>query len=488
MGTEVELKLALAPDAAMRLKRHPLLQGCKPLRRKLLSIYFDTPDFALSRRAVALRLRRVGYRWEQTLKADAENAGALTRRPEWNIQVTGNRPDLNVLPVEARACLGDIQADDLQPCFSTEFTRTAWHLEDEDGALELAYDQGEVRSGALAEVISEVEFELKSGANGQLFKVAVGFLDTLPFTLEPRSKAERGYLLAGALRAGPVRAAPPDLSVGQDAGSAWRTMLASALSQLVVNVPGASAGQDPEYLHQTRVAVRRLRTLLNLARSLSLDESLWEGDLRWLMGELSAARDWDVFATETLPRISKPWSDRTEVQALYGEVEARRASASARASAALTSARFVRLILEAEESMVEAPSLHRAVEDWAAEVLERRLKQLKRHGRDFARLDAAGRHALRIAAKRLRYSVEAFSALRNKRARAYLRELARLQDVLGAANDQAVAQQLLSELVDSPHAYAAGLLEGYMTGAATDGFPGLKRAYEKFIALKPFWR
>jgi triphosphatase len=53
------------------------------------------------------------------------------------------------------------------------------------------------------------------------------------------------------------------------------TMLASALSQLVVNVPGASAGQDPEYLHQTRVAVRRLRTLLNLARSLSLDESLW---------------------------------------------------------------------------------------------------------------------------------------------------------------------------------------------------------------------
>jgi inorganic triphosphatase YgiF len=61
----------------------------------------------------------------------------LTRRPEWNIQVTGNRPDLNVLPVEARACLGDIQADDLQPCFSTEFTRTAWHLEDEDGARNL---------------------------------------------------------------------------------------------------------------------------------------------------------------------------------------------------------------------------------------------------------------------------------------------------------------------------------------------------------------
>lgn len=487
MGTEVELKLALPPPAAGRLKRHPLLKGAKPVRHKLLSLYFDTPDFALSQRAVALRLRRNGYHWEQTLKADAETIGALTRRPEWNIQVTGNRPDLDVLPAEARSLLGDIDAGALQVCFSTEFSRIAWHLEGEGGALELALDQGEVRAGEASEAISEVEFELKSGAGGQLFKMATAFLDALPFTLEPRSKAERGYLLAGAARAEPIRAAKSKLSPDQEAGSAWRSMLASALSHLIGNVPGILAGQDSEYLHQARVAVRRLRALLSLARSLSLDESLWEDDLRWLMGELSPARDWDVFVTETWPGLSQPWSDLAEMQALYAQVEARRAAASARARAALTSARFVRLVLEAEESMAEVPSVKRSLEDWASEVLTRRLEQLKRRGRDFVRLDATGRHALRIAAKRLRYNADAFSALHDKRARGYLTALAGLQDRLGVANDRVVARHLLGEFVGTPHAYAVGLLEGYMTGATAEDLRGLKRAYEKFIALKPFW-
>ncbi len=488
MGMEVELKLALAPEAASRLRHHPMLKGCKPVRRKLLSLYFDTPDFALSRRGVALRLRRIGYHWEQTLKAEAESTGALTSRPEWNIQVTGNRPDLDVLPAEARALLAGVDAADLAPCFSTEFTRTTWHLERAGGALELALDQGEVRVGEASEAISEVEFELKAGTGAQLFQVAIGFLEALPFTLEPRSKAERGYLLAGVIRAAPLRGGKPDLSAGQDAGTAWRTMLASSLSHLIANVPGTLAGLDPEYLHQMRVAVRRLRTLLQLGRSLSLDESLWKDDLRWLMGELSPARDWDVFATETWPRFSQPWAGEAPVRLLFEQVAARRAQANTRARAALTSGRFVRLVLEAEAGMAEAPTSGRSVDEWAAEVLDHRLKQFKRQGRDFARLDASGRHALRIAAKRLRYSADAFASLHDKRARVYLSTLATLQDALGVANDLVVAQRLLGEFVGTSHAYAVGLLEGYMTGVSTGRLASLKRAYAKFVGLKPFWR
>jgi inorganic triphosphatase YgiF len=488
MGTEVELKLALAPQAAGRLRRHPLLKGCKPTRRKLHSLYFDTAGFELSQRGVALRLRRVGYHWVQTLKAAAENVGAMTSRPEWEVQVTGNRPDLAVLPTEACELLAGIKTEDLRPCFSTEFTRTAWHLVRDDGALELALDQGEVRAGAISEAISEVEFELKAGAGGHLFEVATGFLEGLPFTLEPRSKAERGYLLAGVIKAEPMRAAQPRLTAGQDAGAAWRDMLAAALSQLIANVPGVLVGQDPEYLHQARVAIRRMRALLGLARSLGLDESLWAGDLRWLMGELSPARDWDVIVIDTLPRLPLPWADDTRLAALAEQIAERRAAANARARAALLSGRFVRLVLEAEEGMVEVPNLNRGVDAWAAEVLERRLKRLRRLGKDFRRLDAMGRHALRIAAKRLRYSAEAFATLHAKKAAIYLGALAELQDIFGDANDLVVARRLLGEFDNTPHAYAAGMVEGCMTGAGQERGNKLKRAYERFIDLKPFWK
>lgn len=488
MGTEIELKLALAPEDVGRFKRHASLRGRKPSRRKLLSLYFDTPDFALSRQAMALRLRRVGYHWIQTVKAEAASVGALTTRPEWETQVSGNRPDLAILPSEALARLGNITEADLSVCFATEFTRTAWHIEGDGGALELALDQGEIRAGEGIEPISEVEFELKGGEHAHLFSIARAFLDDLPFTVEPRSKAERGYLLAGVTRAVPVRATVPRLQAGQDAGSAWRVMMASALSQLIANVPGVLYSEDPEYLHQARVAVRRLRTMLGLARSLSLDASLWDDDLRWLMEELSPARDWDVLVTETLPRLDLAGSGKRGMKAFAARLSECREAARERARDALTSGRFARLILEAEEGIQEVSPLDKLVEAWAREVLDRRLKRFKRLGCDFARLDETGRHALRIAAKRLRYSIEAFAGLRPKRSRPFIQALAELQDALGAANDLVVARRLFGEFTDTPYADAAMMIEGRLAASAVGKARRLGKLCKRVLGLKPYWR
>jgi CHAD domain-containing protein len=264
-------------------------------------------------------------------------------------------------------------------------------------------------------------------------------------------------------------------------------MVASALSHLIANVPGALAGDDPEYLHQVRVAVRRLRTMLSLARDLSLDGSLWDEDLRWLMGELSPARDWDVLVVDTLPKLDLPWAGTPNMQALLERIAERRVEANKRARAALTSGRFVRLMLEAEEGMLEAPNLGVTVDGWAIRVLDRRLKRLKRLGKDFAALDAAGRHALRIAAKRLRYSAEAFVALHGKLARSYLTRLGRLQDGLGIANDVIVAHVLLDEFARTEHAHAAGLVEGFMTSQARKRGAHLQRLYRRLIDTRPYW-
>jgi inorganic triphosphatase YgiF len=487
MATEIELKLALPPQAAARLRRHPLLKGRAPTRRALLSLYFDTADYALARRAIALRLRRVGYHWVQTLKAEAENIGAMTRRPEWEVQVTGNRPDVERLPEEARALLAGIDLDALTVCFETEFTRHAWHVEADGDVLELALDRGEVRAAGRREPLSEVEFELKAGAHRHVFEVAGRLLDDLPFTLEPRSKAERGYQLAGATRAKPTRADMPGLARGMDAGAAWRAMLASALAQMIGNVPGAVAGDDPEYLHQLRVAVRRLRTASSLARGLKLDDSLWAEDTRWLMAELSPARDWDVLATQVLPKAMRAWPARAGLDALREAVATRRVEANRRARAALTSARFVRLVLEAEESLAESPVLGQPVEAWAAAVLDRRLRRLRRAAKGFAKLDAAGRHAARIAAKRLRYSADAFAGLHGKRGRSYIDALAKLQDALGLANDRIVAARLLGEFEATPHAYAAGMVEGALAAECGAEQADAARRMRRFLALKTYW-
>jgi len=71
MSVETELKLRIAPEHMARLKRDPLLKTMAAGRastRRLHNVYFDTPSLDLHRHQMALRLRRVGGTWLQTLK------------------------------------------------------------------------------------------------------------------------------------------------------------------------------------------------------------------------------------------------------------------------------------------------------------------------------------------------------------------------------------------------------------------------------------
>jgi len=489
-ATEIELKLALAPASVARFRRHPLLRGVVPVRRTLLSHYYDTPEHALFRRGVALRLRRVGYHWVQTLKAEPAHPGAVTARPEWEVRVTGNRLDPAVLPEAARACLAGIDTDRLAVVFSTEFTRTAWHVEDRGSSLEIALDVGEIRAGAQRAPLSEIECELKAGDRQRLYDLAGALLAQVPLSLEPRSKAERGYQLAGIVAPGPVRARSPRLSGAGAARVAWQALFVSALGQFSANLPGVVAGMDPEFLHQMRIAIRRMRTLLALGRELGMPRPAWENDLRWLMGELSPARDWDVFVGETLPRVQCGLgASAAALEALAEAAGARRQAAHARVVAALGTPRCVALVLAMEQAPEWSgpdPGWH--VQAWAAQALARRLKRMRRLGRDFEQLDAPGRHALRIAVKRLRYSAEAFASLHGRRAGRCVGRLARLQDALGAANDVAMAHALLAELKGAGHMYARGLVEGYLAREAQAPATVVARACRRALDLPAFWK
>jgi triphosphatase len=485
---EIELKLALDPTDAARLKRHPLLAGIKAERQTLHSIYFDTPEFALTGRRIAFRLRRVGYHWVQTVKAAAPSVGALSSRPEWEAQVMDNTPDLTVLAPEALALLDGIDPGRLAPVFVTDIRRTTWQTAAGGTVMEIALDQGEIRAGEAASPVSEIELELKSGAPDGLFDAALGLLERVPLRVDSRSKSAIGFRLAGAVKAAPAKAVWPRLDPAQAAGTAWTALVEAALAQLTDNLPGfLEQPEELEYLHQLRVALRRL---MSLARLLTKSDPPWLSPLREHMAVLNPARDWDVFLRETLPRLDFPHD-----AAFLAHAEAMAAAARQAAQADLASPAFTRVVLQLGRALLTPPDTSPSASEWAAGVLEQRWKDVRRRGKALAGgkpdgKDAAALHRLRIAVKKLRYASDALANLYGKRCKKSLAGLATLQDSLGALNDLAVAGRLMHALATAhPEiAFCAGHVVGLLSADAKQQVGSKQRIKRELAAIKPFWR
>ncbi|MDB5805725.1 MAG: hypothetical protein JWN73_3047, partial [Betaproteobacteria bacterium] len=103
----------------------------------------------------------------------------------------------------------------------------------------------------------------------------------------------------------PRKAAPAQLDAAMPPAQAFSAVLAAALFQLSANAPGALTSDNPEFIHQMRVALRRLRSALHLFRAYLPYDFVAEGgaELQWLAQLLGQARDYDVLVTQTLPRL-----------------------------------------------------------------------------------------------------------------------------------------------------------------------------------------
>ncbi len=126
----------------------------------------------------------------------------------------------------------------------------------------MALDVGEVLAGKRSQPICEIELELKAGQPDALFALALdwaGQFDCVPFDI---SKAERGVRLAHDLAAAPVKSVPLSLNRGMSVEDGFAAMVQACLTQFQANLPGVLASDDIEYVHQARVALRRLRAVL----------------------------------------------------------------------------------------------------------------------------------------------------------------------------------------------------------------------------------
>jgi len=498
---EIELKLAVSPTALNRLIRHPIWSSwrCSDSRQTLRSIYFDTANADLTAAGYALRLRRAGRRWVQTVKGGGGAAAGLHRRDEFESEVRGPQPDFTKMPDRL---LDGVLADatvrgQLLPAFETRFTRLARTVHLDDGSVvEVAFDRGNVIAGDRTAPLCEVELELKHGQLGALLGLARAVLRQGGGWLDDTTKAARGYRLAMPDRspvASPVSAGSASSRVFRD----WHALMAEAVQRGLNHLHGNAAGvrdqlDDPEYVHQMRVAARRIKTLLGIAQRESehpLTSHLLV-EVSWLANSLGAARDWDVLLGETLPSYLQRFPAPPGLARLQADGEALRRQGHELAAAAVGSTRYGELLIDLMAWLHRQESLDkRRALGPAREQLGRRHKQVLKLGEPARLVDDEARHRLRLACKKLRYAAESLApAFPSGAASGYISAVARLQNVLGGLNDAAVAAQRLDTLPAGRAERARQVLKRALHNSAQMQLTTLPDQWDAFVRQTPFWK
>ncbi|WP_175717289.1 CHAD domain-containing protein [Burkholderia anthina] len=435
---------------------------------------------AQGRRVVASRTRALAPGVVERELFDAEHAGIVVAMPESATQADPEPADATAERagvVDEAAVAASSGPPPLQ--LVSERRRGRW-ADDSGVVVEMTLDDIALHGGTepprrYVELrLAAPDWETppaRAAALHALFAAARELSGAWPAFVQLTSVIDRACAGEPAV-AGPVKARPVDLSGIRTQRAALFALSGDIAAQWLGNECGVLDRDDPEFVHQMRVALRRLRTLMRFFPRFA-DEQWQETfgvDLRWLAALLGTVRDWDVFSTESLPALiaadrgSADWNgtlDAARAQATGARVELRQA---------LHSARYARLTLGWLEWLStlalpsaegdDAPSLRRHA--------TKRVRRLFGHlyaSPSLTSLDTAARHQVRIDAKRLRYALEFFASLASRRTRnETVKTLARVQSVLGEANDTMVALHRLEQL--AAPAYQLGFVRGY--GAALE--------------------
>jgi triphosphatase len=510
-ASEVELKLELNPADAPRLASHLALDAslAPAEERELTTTYYDTEDCALHQVGIYLRIRENRGRYVQTVKT-ARSKADLLERLEWEHEISSHALDLDGVEDTALAPLltPKLRAA-LRPVFETHIRRRLCRVEQDGAEIEVAIDRGEIVTKTHTQPISELELELKRGDKAALFSLARILGATVPFRLEVKTKAERGYemLQDGAYKA--EKATAIDIQPDMQAGEAFRAIALSCLRQIMANEPAMRAGQA-EGLHQMRIGLRRLRAAIAIFDDVVDDDRLEhiKGELKWITKELGPARDLDVFEADVFRPLTASHPPDDVIAASHRQIQEKRLAAYARATAAARSDRFRGAMFDLAEWIEAGPWTvdddgdrtelrTRAAAKHAEKELRRLRQRIKRKGLDLRHRSASHRHRLRIRAKRLRYATEFFASTfpgedSAKRRTESLAALKDLQDALGGLNDLATRHVLLVDnLGDDAKAVEQAALDGgqeHPKEKAETLLRKAEQAFARFADTKPFWK
>ncbi len=255
---------------------------------------------------------------------------------------------------------------------------------------------------------------------------------------------EIARLIEGVLGGRSLLPMPP---LSPDEGAVrLRAMIETQRRALLEHDPGTRLGDDPENLHQHRVAARRTRAFLRASRGYVDPE--WAGALADPLHELGRVtgpvRDLDVLAEhvrselETLDPAERPGAD-----VLAAKLDAERSSARRQLLEGLDGDSYRALLARLRMRPRLAPDVSSVPLDGIAR------KAFRRFVRAVEKLDPApddaSVHRLRIKLKRARYAAELSGATGGKADR-FLARAKVLQDLLGEHQDAVVAERRLRAL------------------------------------------
>ncbi|GGB38137.1 inorganic triphosphatase [Roseibium aquae] len=513
---EIELKLEVPEEAQAHLRRTGAVEGFSSSRtttRTLHSVYVDTPDQALRKAKISLRVRKVGRSWVQTVKIGTGVAAGVSSAIEVETRVSGGSVDLAAIGDDKIVAIlhETIAGQALAPCFETVMKRTTRILTaDQDGSeIEVAFDTGQVTSGGRTEPLSEVEFELKSGSAEALFKAARGVIGATPFRFSPCSKAERGYRLAEGRDNGlaaPKLAERVVLDPEETAERAFREILRSCLDQITHNRLVVLQSDAPEGPHQLRVGLRRLRSAFRLFKPVIHPASFVPLDVaaRTLAGEAGEVRDLDVLTDEIVRPLKENAPAGVNVETLVTYLEARREAARVKLKTHLGQEDINHFILDLAtytegrgwldpDNFDQTTKLAGTISDFARAALDRQWRKVSKFGARIDDLSIEERHDMRKALKKLRYGIEFFDSLYpGDTVKPFLKRMKRLQDIFGYLNDVAMAEKLAlindregEGAVD--RAQAVGFAIGWHEAQSAATWPHAKGYWRETKKSPKFW-
>ena len=513
--SEVEAKLRVPRERDLRAIAALTHVGTYPLRARdtalLHSLYVDTANLTLARHGVALRLRQHGSRWEATAKWAGRVEGSLHERPELTVELAAPPAIPFALPDgPLQTHLAALVAGRaLAPILITDIHRRRFDVLAPEGTngdeslAELSLDRVHLRAPqkpAADTAYCEVEIERLHGQTQEVAELAQRLQSQFKLTPSADSKFARGLKLVygtEGLRGGESR-----VRAGDTVEQAARSVVGRHLRRLREHDPGTRIGEDPEALHDMRVATRRLRAAVRIfapALPARVERELRD-ELRWLGQLLGGVRDLDV-QLEHLDAFAaqSPVSGRAGLARFRDYLEAERLRRRGPMLEGLDSRRYFRLLVRLEDfaaGRVRLGKRNTVAQAPVAVIGRRAIKKafrglIKRGDKIGAAPTPEDLHVLRIRAKRLRYLFEFLIDAVGKEGGRFVKRLTRLQDLLGTYHDAVVADDHIRLYLERPGARLdAGqrralmaLVEGQRR-LAEDTRRRFRRAWDRFSSAR----
>ena len=467
----MEWQLACTDLEAVRrwLAEHGTIDGLILEPRSTLQIfdtYLDTKDWRIHRAGFALRIRSGSGKPEATLKSLHSASAEVADRLELSETLENGEADsiqYSVGPVGVRVqAVSGARA--LQPLFELRTLRQRFAIRREDQAQqlgEIALDETTISRphGAPETSMQRVEVEALTDSHEPL-RLLVKTLRS-DCALEAASDTKYSYSLKS------VGLVPRRGGDRGDGGYGGRCINASEVAMANIrrywtdwqrHEPGARLGDDPEQLHDLRVAGRRLDAMLRqFRRSLPASMLRIRATLKTVLRALGSVRDLDVALSE-LQVFSRqlPKSERKSVEPLKQHLKSERRRARAQMLRVLDSI-WVRKNLQELSRTLAAPTAPSQCPpsvlalQAAPELIRNRYRKLRKRAQQLTADSATAEfHEVRGQVKKLRYALEAVAVLYGKPADEMLRALRRWQETLGVQQDAAVASCRLNTLAGAP--------------------------------------